>query len=461
MISTQKLDPETTPTGQVKFVQRVEDRLILACSSRDMQPDAISRVREYLALQLDWNYIVSQAQQHAVLPLINRNFQLYFSELVPKRALRFVNEASFICKRRSMEITGELLRIANMFEGPGIEAIPFKGPALAVLVYGDLSLRMFADLDILIHERDLPKARDVLMRAGYVPEFTLTEKQERIFRKTECALQLRHPGRDSVVELHWLLTERYLSIDLHIGDLWKRSIVTKIGQRAFKSLAPEDLFLYLCIHGSKHHWERLEWLCCVANLAAAHPNLDWTAVTDRARACGTERILNTALLLAHNLLGMPLPQILGEGALDDIAAVNLAEEAAVALFSGKHRSTAEKRVNRGDWYLYLIRIRERWRDKFRILAYSSVRLPHPFAKEFVRLPAKLSFLYYVLRPARLLGATVWAALHHARSGGNHVISAEQKISTEETVGGATTAPNGQRGRHSIEAWANAGKSRTE
>jgi hypothetical protein len=62
--------------------------------------------------------------------------------------------------------------------------------------------------------------------------------------------------------------------------------------------------------------------------------------------------------------------------------------------------------NRGSWYLYLLRSRERWNDRLRIVVFSSLRLPHPSSEEIVALPARLSFLYYFMRPLRLLGASV-------------------------------------------------------
>jgi hypothetical protein len=427
-----KSKPDTPITAQLPYRQRSEDGLLLACSKRCMSPVAVARARECFETEIEWNYVVSQAQYHAVLPLVTQNLQLHFSGLVPKRVLLFLNEAARHYQRRNLAFTGELLRILALFEKLSIEAIPFKGPSLAIMAYGNISLRMFADLDILIHQEDLIRARDALVADGYIAEFTLTPLQECAYRKAECALQLRHPSHDDVVELHWLLTERYLSINFPVEALWRRSCTAKIGRKTVKALAPEDLFLYLCVHGSKHHWERLEWLCCVAEVAAANPAMDWRVVAERAQAWGIERMLHLALLAAHKLLAAPLPDPLRSDTEKDIAAAHLAEQAAAALFSGKSRE-ADQRNKGGDWYIRLLRMRERWPDKFRILAYSSVRVPHPNSQEFFRLPSQLAFLYYVLRPARLLGATVWAGLRHITPGRKRAPHMDQGKLTEETL----------------------------
>lgn len=404
--------PDKLPVGSFPNGQRTEDKLLLACSRRSLTPAAASKVHGYLEQQLDWDYIVAQAQEHSVLPLLNQHLQPRFSDLLPVAARTTLHEMAGYCQRNNLAFAGELLRILSLFEKSGIDAIPFKGPVLAIIAYGNLALRMFADLDILIQEKDLISAREALVADGYVTEFTFTPEQERSYLKAECALQLRHPGRDFVVELHWLLTERYLSINFPMAELWQRCSVAKIGRTAVKALSPEDLLLYLCVHGSKHHWERLEWLSCVAEVIGANPSIDWVSIDERARKSGTQRILRIALILAHHLLATPLPEELRTEVEGDSVAVRLAHRAATELFARQVRSL-EQRAKGGAWYLYLLRTRERWSDKARILTYSAMRQPHPSAQEFVKLPPSLAFLYYFLRPARLMGTALWSGLRAA------------------------------------------------
>jgi len=48
-----------------------------------------------------------------------------------------------------------------LLEENGIEALTFKGPALAQMAYGDTSLRHYSDLDILIRKEQPKQAKDV------------------------------------------------------------------------------------------------------------------------------------------------------------------------------------------------------------------------------------------------------------------------------------------------------------
>ena len=76
-------------------------------------------------------------------------------------------------------MTGELFKLLDLFGAHGIGAIPYKGPTLAALAYGNLALREFDDLDLLLPERDIPRARDLLIAQGFRPGYTLTRARRR------------------------------------------------------------------------------------------------------------------------------------------------------------------------------------------------------------------------------------------------------------------------------------------
>ncbi len=369
-----------------------------------MAPWMVAHVGRQLRQELNWRMLLQQAHRHAVVPLLRQNLQKHFWPQTPTEVRDYLTEACQRSQRRNLALTAELLRILTLLEKVEVAAIPFKGPVLAMTAYGSTALRTFGDLDILVTERDLTKACQVLAGQGYVPNFTLTPREERAYRRAECALQLRQPQRDVVVELHWLLTERYLSINLPIAAFWKRTVPAQLAGRPVLTFAPEDLLLYLCVHGCKHEWERLEWLSSIAALMEHNPNLNWQTVDRRARECGIHRLVKVTFLLVNALLQVPLPAPYRNEPAGDHAAEGLVREVVSKLFTQSAPKQGEPH-NRGSWYLFLLRTRERWSDKARIITFSSLRLPHP-AAEHVPLPSQLAFLHYVLRPVRLLRAAV-------------------------------------------------------
>jgi hypothetical protein len=155
-------------------------------------------------------------------------------------------------------------------------------------------------------------------------------------------------------------------------------------------------------------WRRLEWLCAVAQLIRRHPALDWTALLEKADRLGARRILGTGLRLAHELLSSPLPPEMIRQVLTDPAVAKLADGAQRRLFS-------ESRASAGIWASTCFRLssRERWRDRWR---YCGLRLITPTHRDLrsVTLPGSLFWLYYLLRPIRLIMPGFFAAASRAR-----------------------------------------------
>ena len=76
------------------------------------------------------------------------------------------------------------------------------------------------------------------------------------------------------------------------------------------TLAPEDDFLMLAIHGGKEMWWNIKWACDVGAFLASHPKLDWGAIIERARAQGCLRMVVLAASLARKFLGAAVPEFI-------------------------------------------------------------------------------------------------------------------------------------------------------
>jgi hypothetical protein len=202
------------------------------------------------------------------------------------------------------------------------------------------------------------------------------------------------------VELHWRFGSRDQAFPLGAEDIWQRHSRQQFHGHTLRTLASEDLLLYLAMHGAKHGWDRLEWISCLREFilsdAAA---LDWSDILRRARAAGALRGLYIAILLADDLGDAGIPdEVLSDARLDRHA-VQLSKRVMDRLFIEVDHSTLE--VAR---HIFYLRSRERARDQARIVLFSCSRIPHPLAKDWrlFRVPASMSFLYYLLRPLRLL-----------------------------------------------------------
>lgn len=377
-----------------------EAELLLSCARIGEDSERAIRIRALLRKDMDWPYLLRTARAHGMMPLLYWHLNTTCPDAVPKTAMDELRQRFQDNARRNLFLTGELLRLLNLFEAQGIPTVPYKGPALAASVYGSLALRQFADLDILVHRQDVPRAKDLLLSSGYRPEYQLTRAQEAAWLHHACDPPFRRDDGASIVELHWDIMPRYLSFPLDTERLWERLAPISLGGKVVSTLSPEDLLLILCVHGSKHLWERLAWIRDVAGLIETHQEMDWGWVTRQAIALGGRRMLSIGLLLATDLLGVSLPERVSQMLKADPVAGSLAAEVRTRLF--REVDDLSKIFEESVFHPFRLRMRERLRDRVRYCIRTAMT-PSVADWESLSLPYLLSPLYYVLRPLRLGG----------------------------------------------------------
>jgi hypothetical protein len=377
---------------------RPEVELLLLCTRTHVDSDTAARIETLTQENIDWGYLLKTAQEHGVTPLLYWNLIETCPEAVPESTLDQLQSYFRKNAQRNVFMAGELLRLLNLFETRGISAIPFKGPSLAASIYGNLALRRQSDdLDILIHEKDVLKARDLLLSQGYQPEDKWTRRQETVLFQASHEYTFVHYSKRLKVELHWKITSKYFDIFPEPERLWERIMPSSLAGKEVMVFSPEDLLLILCVHGTTHLWQQLELICGVAELISADKGLDWEQVMEEAREVGGERMLFLGLFLANELLGAPLP--------DEVLRRVQADPPSKALAAQVHERLFHEVYSPSpgvfESSLFYLRTRERLQDKVR---YCMLLAMSPTEYELAALPqlASLSFFYHIIRPIRLL-----------------------------------------------------------
>src|SRR6202008_750239 len=176
-----------------------------------------------------------------------------------------------------------------------ISSVVFKAPVLAATVYGDMGLRQAGDIDILIDRRNFHVAKQLLNSAGYKMEPVLTKSQESAHLRFHCEIQFIAAG-GRVVDLHWGLSPKSFPFDLDPAQVIQRAKPVNMQSTSLLTFSPEDMILYLCFHGSKHYWSRLEWISSLAEFIHANGPVDWSTLVNRAKASHSLRMLRVGLL---------------------------------------------------------------------------------------------------------------------------------------------------------------------
>ena len=155
---------DRTNSGSSFTSLRPEIQLLIAIARTSPDATTSEQIRALIAKDLDWTFLLRQAEHHGVLPLLHWNLRSYQIPDVVKHDLKkaFTVNAEFNLSR-----TREMLKLLDLFESEGIPALSFKGPLLAEFAYGNVALRQFSDLDILVQNCHLGRARESLLSRGY------------------------------------------------------------------------------------------------------------------------------------------------------------------------------------------------------------------------------------------------------------------------------------------------------
>jgi hypothetical protein len=293
------------------------------------------------------------------------------------------------------------------FEAHGIAVIPYKGPVLAACAYGNLALREFNDLDILVRRQEVLRAGELLASYGYRLGYRLTRAQEAAFIRYADQYFYVHDRDSSVVELYWGFASRALSFLLSTERQWWRFERVPLGGGSVSTFSLEDLLLILCAHGSMHRWERLQWICDIAELIHVRRELDWGRLMERATAQGCRRALLLGLLLANELLGARIPEEVAQGLEADPVAKTLAGQVNESLF--REDADSQGLFVESLFQPFHIKVLERLQDKVRYCV-RQVTVPSMEEYESLPLPAYLFPAYRLLRPVRLTGKYVRKSL---------------------------------------------------
>ena len=133
-----------------KRLTRPEFDLLLACCTAEADTGRSARISLSLDRGPDWVEFARLTEHHSVGPIVYRSLSA-FPHAAPDPVLKQLRKDYERNAQKSLWLTYELIRILDCLESHGIPAIPYKGPVLAKAVYGDIALRRFSDLDILIH----------------------------------------------------------------------------------------------------------------------------------------------------------------------------------------------------------------------------------------------------------------------------------------------------------------------
>ncbi len=312
---------------------------------------------------VDWNFVGVLARHHGVTTLLFRALDAVCPDLVPAPQLQKLSHYFTVTANRNLVLTGELLRLVRLLRNNHIPAVPFKGPILSMLLFGDSSFREFSDLDILVRVADVVRARDVLIADGYAAKHLM--EQFELYTRFGHELDMVREDRQVALDLQWRFASNWIAFPIDLNDFWDRLETHRIGGEQILQPALDDMLLVLCGHGYRHFWEQLKWIVDVAAFVSIFgEKIRWPVALERATRLGGRRLMLLGLHLAHRAIGTPLPIEIKNAIGRDPNIEALGSEVLKQMTAGLRVQGRSKRaapfLNKLQFHL---KARERWRDK--------------------------------------------------------------------------------------------------
>lgn len=248
----------------------------------------------------DWERFYRLVQFHRVQGLVWKALPQLEPFIPGPVARRIAEDAARIAAANRASLA-ECAKLGRSLECEKIDYLLLKGLPLGALAYGTPWLKAAVDVDLLIDQARLDDALVVLAACGFRREDGRPEGADALrawhrFRKDS---EWAKPGSTARVDLHTRLTDSRALIP-SIGIHSPRQMVEVAGQH-LPTLATDELFAHLCVHGASSAWFRLKWVTDLAALLQPKGGDEIAHLYRRSQDLGAGRAAGQALLLADSL----------------------------------------------------------------------------------------------------------------------------------------------------------------
>ena len=375
-----------------------ELRLLILLSRGNLDRETLLEIHRYAYLTINWDSFINLAIRHKLLPLIHSNLKKHEFKFIPGHIVKRTHEIFLFNASRNVQLFKALCEITDAFSKHGIQVMSFKGLMLSQLAYGNICYRQVGDLDLLVRRQDVIKAIRLLATAGYQSALEINNRRFRKFISTENSIDLYDKQKKIQVELHWKTMDIYVNFPTDYSSYAENSATVRIQNRQLVQFGTEDLLFHLMLHATKHSWDHLELICCISEIISRR-EIDWDKLEIIISRNKCTRIFHLSMALVYDLYKTEIPESIRRGFKTDSHIQSLAETVySKFLFPAGDSSDISISAR---YSLFHLRAKDRLIDR---LLYCLKITTMPTIKEWllISLPPHFGFLYYGIRPIRLM-----------------------------------------------------------
>ena len=206
---------------------------------------------------------------------------------------------------RALQAVSQLAVLVRSLRQAGVGVVSLKGPLFSTWLYGDLGMRRFVDLDLLVEPGQRMLAFGTLADAGYSLRGGMSIATARAVYAGTGAWPLEHPA-GFALDLHWRSQALGFASPVRPREVLRDSITTPAAGGDMQIPSATHAATLALLHAAKHLWTSLELVLSIAHLMR-RADIDWSRVHQLASRAGGWNACAAGLVLARELFGVGSP----------------------------------------------------------------------------------------------------------------------------------------------------------
>ena len=300
-----------------------EDILILSCVKIHPNQAELEQINYLIPKVLHWDYFIRNIIERGIAPLFYKKLEsLSNKHLIPSNIQNKLKSTYYKTLSRNLLLYDSYHKIAEAFNNMNIKFVVLKGIYLSEWLYNDIALRQFADIDILVSEKEANSCLILLADMGYIPfeeDHNVNQishfvtKQHDYFLSTNSNFEHFAPmvKNDVSIEIHIRLHPQSKKYNFIINEFLNNSIVVTINQIEVNALNFYDLILHLCVHLDKHFindYINFTSFVDITNLLDIYTEtIDWEILVERCLRYECEMTVFRYIMLINIFFKVSIP----------------------------------------------------------------------------------------------------------------------------------------------------------
>jgi hypothetical protein len=202
---------------------------------------------------IQWDHFFKSCRLQKVRSVV---YKSVVSCNIPHKTRQHIRSELIFLAKRHLHLALETERIIKLLEKNNITAFPYKGAAFSKQFFGDLASRDITDIDLIIQKSDIYKVIEIMKNDGYVSElediFHYLGDDYFFYYKDYNFNTFSNGKRVIHLEFHWDVAERILGMPQNTADLiYKPYDKSPIINHELTFIDPTAHFTALLVHHTR------------------------------------------------------------------------------------------------------------------------------------------------------------------------------------------------------------------